>query len=74
MVTQKNVRLFSNVLMGLGFLSIVGALAAWISTRASGGSHEEQSEGQRMANFIGLWPPTFFILSSVLDRMAERRM
>ena len=74
MLTKHNVRLFSSILMGLGFLSIVGALATWISTRAGGGSHEEQSEGQRMANFIGLWPPTFFILSNVLDRMAERRM
>jgi hypothetical protein len=74
MLTKSNVRLISSVFMGLGFLSIVGALAVWISTRANGGSHEEQSEGQRMANFIGLWPPTFFILSNVLDRMAEKRM
>ena len=71
MITKKNARVFSSVLVGLGFLSIVASLVTWFTAKASSPSHEELSEGQRFGLFIGLWPPTFFILSNLVHRVAE---
>jgi len=74
MVTKRNARVFSSVLFVLGILSIFGSLFTWINSRASSHSHEEQTHAQELGNFIGLWPPTFFILSSLIDRWAEERL
>jgi hypothetical protein len=71
MVTKKNVRIFSSVLLGLGFFSILASLFTWFRAKSTSPSHDELSEGQRFGLFIGLWPPTFFILSNLVGRLAE---
>ena len=56
----------SDVLHGLGFGSIVAAISLW----ARSGSVDDwkaKARAERLAIFIGLWPPTFFLLGKVLQ-------
>jgi len=52
----------------LGFASIIGSIAIWYMS--GGTSAENQAHGERFGIFIGLWAPTFFILSNRFDRYA----
>lgn len=52
----------SAVLHVLGYLSIIGSIAAWYLASGSG-SPEAVAHGERFGIFIGLWAPTFFVLS-----------
>ncbi len=50
----------------LGFSSIVAAISLWFRS----GSVEDKTKkarAERLAIFIGLWPPTFFLLGKVLQ-------
>lgn len=51
----------------LGFASIAGAIVIWFVTKDPDPAH-----GERFGIFVGLWAPTFFILSDRFDRFAER--
>jgi uncharacterized membrane protein len=52
----------------LGFASIIGSIAIWYMT--SGTNPEALAHGERFGIFVGLWAPTFFILSNRFDRYA----
>ena len=52
-----------------GVLSIAGSIAAWGVRRASA----NEGHAERLGIFVGLWAPTFFILSNRFERYAERR-
>jgi hypothetical protein len=61
-------KLLSNLCFLLGFASIIGSIAIWYMT---GGSNPEAlAHGERFGIFVGLWAPTFFILSNRFDRYA----
>ena len=45
--------------------SVLLCLALWI--RAKTMDQEERSNAERRAIFVGLWPPTFFLLGKVLQ-------
>ena len=47
----------------LGFVSIVASIAVWVVAKTPDPAH-----GERFGIFVGLWAPTFFILS---DRFAR---
>ncbi|AKJ63908.1 hypothetical protein [Kiritimatiella glycovorans] len=64
-------RLLSRLCLLLGFLSIVGAVLVWFL--AGGTTPEKQAYAERFGIFIGLWVPSFFALSTRLDRCAEAR-
>ncbi len=51
-----------------GFLSIFGAIAVWFLAKEPDVAH-----GERFGIFIGLWAPTFFILSERVRLFAEGR-
>jgi hypothetical protein len=55
----------------LGFLSIAGSIAIWYLT--GGQSSEAQAHGERFGIFVGLWAPTFLILSNRFDRYADSK-
>jgi hypothetical protein len=55
----------------LGFASIAGSIAIWYFT--GGKSFEAQAHGERFGIFVGLWAPTFMILSNRFDRYAEQK-
>ena len=59
----------SLVCLVLGFVSIAGSIAIWYLT--GGKSMEAQAHGERFGIFVGLWAPTFMILSNRFDRYSE---
>ena len=60
--------LLSTLCFILGFASIIGSIAIWYST--GGATAESQAHAERFGIFVGLWAPTFFILSNRFDRYA----
>ena len=58
--------LSSNLLHGLGFASIAAAVSLWGRSAAVEDKHAE-ARAERLAIFVGLWPPTFFLLGKVLQ-------
>lgn len=68
MIKQSQLKQLSNVCFVLGFASIIGSIAIWYMT---GGTNDAaQAHGERFGIFVGLWAPTFFILSNRFDRYA----
>jgi hypothetical protein len=45
-----------------GFLSIIASIIIWFSSQGDG-SAEAMAHAERFGIFVGLWAPTFFILS-----------
>jgi hypothetical protein len=60
----------SNLCLILGFLSILGSIAIWFFM--GGNDPIAQAHSERLSLFVGLWPPTFFILSNRFDRYSEK--
>lgn len=60
----------SNFCFLLGFASIAGSIAIWF--RTGGTSSENQAHAERFGIFVGLWAPTFLILSNRFDRYADK--
>lgn len=60
----------SQICFVLGFASILGSIAVWFAM--GGATPETQAHAERFGIFIGLWAPTFFILSNRFDRYAEK--
>ena len=51
-----------------GFASIAASIAIWAVKRTD----DEAAHAERFGIFVGLWAPTFFILSNRFERYAER--
>ena len=71
---NMNANQFKNlslVCLMLGFVSIAGSIVIWYLT--GGKSMEAQAHGERFGIFVGLWAPTFMILSNRFDRYAENK-
>lgn len=52
-----------------GLLSIAGSILVWSVRRATA----NEGHAERLGIFVGLWAPTFFILSHRFERYADRR-
>jgi hypothetical protein len=65
-LTPGHLMLLSDISLLLGFFSIAGSIFTWFSSKEGGDSHRE-----RFGIFVGLWVPSFFILSNRLARKAE---
>lgn len=63
---RDNLRLLSDICLYAGFVSIVASVVTWFTA-----SKEDRAYGERFGIFIGLWVPSFFILSNRLSRKAE---
>jgi hypothetical protein len=50
----------------LGFVSIIGSIAIWFLAKSPDPSH-----GERFGIFVGLWAPTFFILSERFNQFGK---
>ena len=62
----KRLGLTSTLLHSLGAASIAGSVSLWgRSTAAS--KKDAKARAERLAIFVGLWPPTFFLLGKVLQ-------
>ncbi len=67
---SAKLKLLSNLCFILGFASIIGSIAIWFFT--GGQVIDTQAHAERFGIFVGLWAPTFFILSNRFDRYAEK--
>jgi hypothetical protein len=56
----------SDILHGLGFGSMLAAISLW-GRSASADDWKKKARAERLAIFVGLWPPTFFLLGKVLQ-------
>ena len=63
-------QLLSKLCFVLGFASIIGSIAIWFLT--GGQAIDTQAHGERFGIFVGLWAPTFFILSNRFERFSEK--
>lgn len=70
-MSQKPIRFLSHLCFVLGFASIIASFILFAFARG-GASAEALAHAERVGLFVGLWAPTFFILSSRLDRYADK--
>ena len=66
---KTQLKQLSNLCFVLGFVSIIGSIAIWFLT--GGKEADTQAHAERFGIFVGLWAPTFLILSNRFDRYAE---
>ena len=64
-LTPQTLRTASDLSLICGFLSIFVSIATWYNAKEGDRAH-----GERFGIFIGLWVPSFFILSNRLARKA----
>ncbi len=69
-MNSNQLKMLSKACLLLGFASIAGSIAVWYLTR--GTSLDTQAHAERFGIFVGLWAPTFFILSNRFDRCADK--
>jgi hypothetical protein len=62
----KRLGLTSTLLHSLGAASIAGSLSLW-GRSAAASNRDAKARAERLAIFVGLWPPTFFLLGKVLQ-------
>ena len=69
-MNPQQLKALSNLCFYLGFVSIAGSIAIWYLT--GGDTAVAQAHAERFGIFVGLWAPTFFILSNRFDRYADK--
>ena len=62
--------LTSDLLHSLGFASVAGSLVLWGRSGRSG-NEAAKARAERGAIFVGLWPPTLFLLGKVLQDLEQ---
>ncbi len=65
-LSKTNVQVLSDACLTLGFVSIVASIVAWRAAK-----EPDVARGERFGIFVGLWVPSFFILSNRLARKAD---
>jgi uncharacterized membrane protein len=70
-MNNNQLKFLSFLSLMLGFTSIVASIAIWYFT--GGKTPELQAHAERFGIFVGLWAPTFMILSNRFDRYAESK-
>lgn len=68
---KNKLKMLSFLCLVLGFLSIAASIGIWYLT--GGKTPEFQAHSERFGIFVGLWAPTFMILSNRFDRYAENK-
>jgi hypothetical protein len=61
-------RVMGDVCFLAGFASIIASIVAWGAKKGT----DTDAKAERFGIFIGLWAPTFFILSNRFERYADR--
>lgn len=73
-MNQQMNRVMSNICYVLGFASIGGSIWIWQAKRNEGFAYtKDDAHAERFGIFIGLWAPTFFILSTRYEEAALRQ-
>lgn len=64
--TIKRLGFGSDVLHTLGIASLLASVSLW-GKSAAHSDEARKARAQRLAIFVGLWPPTFFLLGKVVQ-------
>ena len=67
----QRIGLRSDHLQALSMGSVGLCVALWM--RAKTVDQDERGNAERLALFVGLWPPTFWLISDSLERRERRR-
>jgi hypothetical protein len=62
----KKIGLSSTLMHSAGLTSILAAVSLW-GRSASVSDKDSKARAERLAIFVGLWPPTFILLGKVLQ-------
>jgi hypothetical protein len=62
----RKLGLNSDVLHSLGFGSMLASISLW-GRSAGADDWKTNARAERLAIFVGLWPPTFFLLGKVMQ-------
>jgi hypothetical protein len=62
----KKLGITSTIMHGSGLTSIAGAISLW-GRSAAQSDKDAKARAERLAIFVGLWPPTFFLLGKILQ-------
>jgi hypothetical protein len=62
----KKLGFTSSIMHSFGLASILTAISFWGRSAGKSDKHA-QARAERLAIFVGLWPPTFFLLGKVLQ-------
>ena len=65
-LNKKNLKAISDLCLVLGFASIAASIFTWFTAK-----QDDREHGERFGIFVGLWVPSFFILSNRLARKAD---
>jgi hypothetical protein len=68
---SKLAALLGHVCFFGGFASIIASIAIWYLKTNGVESSELKAHGERFGIFVGLWAPTFLILSHRLSHFAK---
>jgi len=66
-------KLLSNLCFVLGLASVLASIAIWYYAGGKEASFEARTHGELFGIFVGLWAPTFLILSNRLARFADEK-
>ncbi|MCX6965340.1 MAG: hypothetical protein NTW41_08325 [Verrucomicrobia bacterium] len=66
-------KLLSNLCFVLGLASVLASIAIWYYAGGKAVSFEARTHGELFGIFVGLWAPTFLILSNRLARFADEK-
>ncbi len=67
-MSGRMVKVLSDVCFAGGFVSIIASILVWFMFKGQDAAYAE-----RFGIFIGLWAPTFFVLSVRLDQYAAAK-
>ena len=70
-MNSNQLKTLSLVCLVFGFISIAASIGIWYLT--GGKTPELQAHSERFGIFVGLWAPTFMILSNRFDRYANEK-
>jgi hypothetical protein len=68
-------QILSKICFVFGFLSIVASIAIWYLAKNGGNYFWENGDvahAERFGIFVGIWAPTFFILSERFEKLAKK--
>lgn len=66
-------KILSNLCFVLGLASVLASIAIWYYAGGKEASFEARTHGELFGIFVGLWAPTFLILSNRLARFADEK-
>lgn len=64
-MNKQQIRQASDLCFLLGFLSVLASIGMWFFGKRDGSS-DATAHGERYGIFVGLWAPTFLIISDRL--------